>query len=353
MSIFECHTAYATHIAAPLSSTFASTLAWLIVKLGESSPIAPWRLLFLLEGFPSVFVAVLAWSQIPDSPQTAQYLTPREKRVAHLRLRDDVVEPHHNERATSELSGRHRHRRRLDPLEVLRILADPVAWAMSAIFFLTNMAYSSLTVFLPTILESMGHDHLTSQALAAPPYLFAFVLVLVAARASDRARARGLPIALLALFSAAGYGALALSAGRVPAGSPARYAAVFPAAAGFFGVVALTISWTVNNQRSSARRGAGFALLQAVGQCGPLVGARLYPDAHAPFYQPGMAVCACAMLAVAALALGLRFYLSRLNKRGGKEGSALAREAGGVEEEEGLVGPRRGAGARTQFVYIL
>ena len=47
--------------AAPLATSFASSLAWLIVQLGSHSAIAAWRLLFLVEGFPSVIVAIFAW----------------------------------------------------------------------------------------------------------------------------------------------------------------------------------------------------------------------------------------------------------------------------------------------------
>ena len=75
--------------AAPLATSFAGSLAWLIMKAGERLPIAAWRLLFLVEGFPSLIVAVVAWYQIPDSPDTARFLTGREKRVARLRLRDE------------------------------------------------------------------------------------------------------------------------------------------------------------------------------------------------------------------------------------------------------------------------
>lgn len=48
--------------AAPLATAFASSLAWLILKLGEHGPIAPWRLLFLLEGFPAIIVATCWYS---------------------------------------------------------------------------------------------------------------------------------------------------------------------------------------------------------------------------------------------------------------------------------------------------
>lgn len=75
--------------AAPLATSFASSLAWVIAKAGKSVPIASWRLLFLVEGFPSIIVAIFAWCYIPDSPGTATYLKPRLRHVASIRLRSE------------------------------------------------------------------------------------------------------------------------------------------------------------------------------------------------------------------------------------------------------------------------
>ncbi|KAK4121734.1 MFS general substrate transporter, partial [Parathielavia appendiculata] len=287
--------------AAPLATSFASSLAWLILQLAESGPIAPWRLLFLIEGFPSILIAALAWRIIPDSPQTAPYLTHREKKVARLRLQPEQPGPHHKPPAT------------------LAVLTDPVAWLTAAILFLANLAYSSLPVFLPTILRAMGHTALSAQALSAPPYLASFLLVLATAHLSDKTRLRSPFLIAHALASAAGYAVLALSPtpllGNLAPASTIRYLAVYPAAVGFFNVVVLTIAWSINNQRGAARRGAGFALMQVVGQCGPLVGTRLYPDREAPYYVKGMAVCAVAMVGVAVLAGVLGVWLGRVNKR--------------------------------------
>lgn len=80
---------------------------------------------------------------------------------------------------------------------------------------------------------------------------------------------------------------------------------------GFFSVITIVITWTINNQESESQQGAGFAVLQVIGQCGPLVGTRLYPEEEAPFYVRGMGVCAGAMVAVAVLAVGLRIYLGK------------------------------------------
>ncbi|GAB0134199.1 hypothetical protein EsDP_00002580 [Epichloe bromicola] len=343
--------------AAPLATSFASTLAYVIVRVADalSSPIAPWRLLFLIEGLPSVLASVVAWSAIPDGPGSARYLTRREKKVAVLRLRsssssspnDDEHHHHHH----------HHHHRHLRPRELLAVLIDPVACTTSAMLFLTNMAYSSLPVFLPTIMTDMGHDALTSQALSAPPYLCAFVAVLFTAHMSDRLRARTVPIVIHALSSSAGYAVLALAR---PLGLPnlVRYAAVYPAAVGFFNVATLVIAWTINNQASPARQGAGFAILQFVGQCGPLVGTRLYPEGDAPYYARGMTACAAAMLTVAALALALRTYLRRRNGTMDEADSEPTGEGGAVvDEEQGLVGEgttaRRKTGLAQSFRYML
>ncbi|KAL1843364.1 hypothetical protein VTJ49DRAFT_1951 [Mycothermus thermophilus] len=265
--------------AAPLATSFASSLAWLILKLASPLPIAPWRLLFLAEGFPSVFAALVAWSRIPDSPDTAPFLTARQKRVARLRLRapssEEEDEPRPLQPPPTPLLPKKRGETVRDSLAVLK---DPAAWLTAAILFLANMAYASLPVFLPSIVRDMGHGAVEAQALSAPPYLVAFVVVLVTAYASDKMRARS-PLLI------ARYLLLTLSPIlNLPPSHPLRYFSLYPATAGFFSVVVLTLAWTVNNQPSSARRGTAFALLQALGQCGPLVGTRLFPERDAPYY---------------------------------------------------------------------
>ena len=99
--------------AAPLATAFASSLAWIITKAGNSVPIAPWRMLFLVEGFPSIIVAVFAWYYMPDSPGTAIYLQPRLRQVAIMRLWSK------GEQANSE------RKRGLCWAEIKRTLLDP------------------------------------------------------------------------------------------------------------------------------------------------------------------------------------------------------------------------------------
>lgn len=290
--------------AAPLATSFASSLAWAIIAMGKRSPIASWRLLFLIEGFPSVLVAVIAWRVIPDSPSTAWYLTRRERKVARLRLRKEKVVSSHPETSS---------RRGLNVKEMVTTLTSPQTYLTALMFFFTNMAFSSMPVFMPSIMHSMGYSSLWSQALCAPPYLLSFLAVLLTAYTSDRLRTRSTFIIAHALLSACGYGFMAL-AGHQEWGPWWRYAGIYPACIGFFSVITIIITWSINNQENESRQGTGFAILQIIGQCGPLVGTRLYPETDAPFYVKGMSVCAGSMVIVAFLALGLRLYLGWKNK---------------------------------------
>lgn len=108
--------------ASPLSASFAGALAWLITKVGEKGVLSPWRLLFLIEGFPSVLVAVWAWDFVPDGPGVAKWLSPRERKVAVLRLRAEKEDDEDMEE--KDVYGAAR-KSRLNFHDVLLTLKDP------------------------------------------------------------------------------------------------------------------------------------------------------------------------------------------------------------------------------------
>lgn len=104
--------------AAPLATSFAGSLAWLIMKAGERVPIAAWRLFFLIEGSPAIIMAVVTLYQIPDSPEMAKYLSRREKIIAQFRLRG---KENSEEMMVTEKS-------RLNWQQIGQALRDPKCW---------------------------------------------------------------------------------------------------------------------------------------------------------------------------------------------------------------------------------
>jgi sugar phosphate permease len=69
--------------AAPFATCFAGALAYGITS-GHSA-LANWKLLFLVEGLPSICLAFVAWFFLPDSPEKARFLDTEEKEVARAR----------------------------------------------------------------------------------------------------------------------------------------------------------------------------------------------------------------------------------------------------------------------------
>lgn len=69
--------------AAPLANTFSGALAYGITS--GYPKIAKWRVLFLVEGLPTLAMVPITFFFLPDSPDTARFLNEDEKRVAKAR----------------------------------------------------------------------------------------------------------------------------------------------------------------------------------------------------------------------------------------------------------------------------
>lgn len=98
--------------AAPLASTFAGALAYGITS-GHSS-LSNWRLLFLVEGLPTMLLAPIAFFFIPDSPDNARFLSVEERAIAKARAVRQT--------GTSERIGG------IDLKQLAQVLLDAKAW---------------------------------------------------------------------------------------------------------------------------------------------------------------------------------------------------------------------------------
>ncbi|VBB80113.1 Putative transporter [Podospora comata] len=289
--------------AAPLATTFAGALAYAITST-PSPPLPPWRLLFLIEGLPTLILAIILYFHLPSSPTTAPVLTPTELSVAKARL--SLHTPQQGQTPTGWRS--------ISPREILSTFESLQTLLPSLMYFSLNVSFSSLPVFLPSILSSMSlsPNASTAQGLTAPPYLLSFLICILSTYLADKTQQRGLTIICLSLIGGAGYVLLATLPEHLVS---VRYFSVFLAAGGVFPSIANVLPWTLNNQGSDTKRGVGIAVLNMVGQCGPLLGTRLFPEGDRPGYTKGMVVCAVFMFVNAGLAAGLRWHFARKNKR--------------------------------------
>jgi retrograde regulation protein 2 len=95
----------------------------------------------------------------------------------------------------------------------------------------------------------------------------------------------------------------------------------------------------------------GILMLNFVGQCGPILGTRVFPDNSAPRYIKGQAICAAFMLFVTFLALSLRVLLMWENRHLDKQyGTQAARAAQRVDPKGEPVTGEENYGPEFRFV---
>ena len=338
--------------AAPFSTMFSGALAYGITS--GHSKLANWRLLFLVEGLPTICMAPIAYFFLPDTPDKARFLTEEERVVAKARGLRQVGEG-------ERIGG-------IVWKDVGSALLDLKCWFTAFMYFSCNVGFSSLPgesclslniarsgglpastlVFLPTILQDMGFNSIDSQGLTAPPFFVSFVVTISSTWIADRTQQRGLTIMCLTTIGGIGYILLATvkSVG-------VRYFGVFLAASGIFPSIANILPWVLNNQTSDTRRGTGILLLNVIGQCGPLLGTNVFPTNEGPRYIKGMAISAAFTFFTGLLAFGLRTLLQWENRKlDRKHGSVAERKDNRLDGEgEGVAVGEENYGPT--FRYIL
>lgn len=63
-----------------MANAYGGALAYGITQITGS--LAPWKILFLIEGLPTIVFACVAWFFLPDGIRQAKFLTERERQVA-------------------------------------------------------------------------------------------------------------------------------------------------------------------------------------------------------------------------------------------------------------------------------
>ncbi|KAG0649405.1 putative transporter [Hyphodiscus hymeniophilus] len=279
---------------APLAASFAGAFAYFITL--HKHAIAGWRVLFLVEGLPAILVGLFGYYWLPSNALDCQFLNEKERNIATARTIRQV--------------GNAERSRKLKLREFFWSLLDLKNWITTIMYFLFNVSYSSLPIYIPAILHGMGYTSIRAQGLSAPPYLFASLVVLGVGFLSDRFQRRGIFLAICSGMGAVGYLILIL-VNKVAV----KYFALFLVTGGLYPCIGLILSWVSNNNGTDSKRGAAFILMNFVGQCGPLLGTHIFPLSEAPHYHKGFYISFGACTIAACLAFVQIGWLKHLNNR--------------------------------------
>ncbi|KAE9374903.1 MFS general substrate transporter [Stipitochalara longipes BDJ] len=280
-----------------LANAYGGALAYGISQ--AHGAIHPWRILFLVEGLPTIALAVVAYFWLPDSPSKARFLSERDREIAiELSLRQP------GDRTSDKFQWK----------QAVGALLDYRSYIPPLIYFGCNVCFASLPLFVPTIISEMGaFTAIQSNGLSAPPYVLCFISIVACAFISDRVGVRGPFVAGAGLVAAIGY--ILLATQKTVA---VRYFGFFLATI-IFTSVALVLSWVSNTHATDSKRAAGLAILATGGQCGPVLGTNIFPPNEAPYYRKGMWISCGACLLVFVLASLQSFLLWKENQRRDKK----------------------------------
>uniref|UniRef100_D8QED4 Major facilitator superfamily (MFS) profile domain-containing protein n=1 Tax=Schizophyllum commune (strain H4-8 / FGSC 9210) TaxID=578458 RepID=D8QED4_SCHCM len=273
---------------AAVAGAFGGLIAYGVQQ--ASIPFSNWRLLFIVEGIPTVLLGFLTLCLLPNRPESTSFLNERERKIAIERMNRESTLLKQICFGTDGMDI---------PAHVLMGLKDWRVYAGGVIFFAMNCSLASITAFLPTFIKSWGYSNATAQLLTVPPYAVAATVLTLLSIASDRLQSRGTFMAGASALGGVGY-ALLLS---VHDNNRVKYFAAFCICSGTYTTIGIIIAWYAHNLGSESKKATGIPMFMAIGQCGSVLGSHLFPSSQGPHYTKGFAVsCALEFLAVLCIA---------------------------------------------------
>lgn len=259
------------------------TVLWMSVLSGYLVQAFGWRLMFIMEGIPSILWAIVWWMMVKDHPKDADWLTKEEKSEVEQALLEEQkgLEPVKNY-GQAFRSAR------------VQILAFQ--------YFFWSIGVYGFVMWLPSILKSASNIGIvTAGWLSAVPYALSAILMVVTSYYSDRTMNRkGFVWGFLLLGAVAFYGSYLIGSTNfwlsyfllVVAGG-AMYAPYGP----FFAIIPEILPRNV--------AGGAMALINSFGALGSFVGAYVVGYLNGVTGSPGASYAFMAVSLVVAVILTL------------------------------------------------
>ncbi|KAL1610817.1 hypothetical protein SLS60_002488 [Paraconiothyrium brasiliense] len=253
------------------------------VNLDGKNGWRAWRWIFLIEGVIPIGWGFVVAALLPSTPETVRGIFSRsEKEIVIQRSRAS-----HNTGSS-----------KIRVKAVLEVLLHPIFWLLTLINCCVHITTSSLSNFLPPILDGLGWHDEQAQLMSSIVYACAFVSILLCAQIADRTGRRGLLVVVNTAFSLVGFTMLLASTN-----ASVRFAGTCLITAAMYPCLMLVVLFSI-------------------------IGNKIYVDP--PYYREGLTVSAC-MAGVAGVAAAVTlWWIGRLNAK--KESGKFAVEYGALAE---------------------
>ncbi|CRK23531.1 hypothetical protein BN1723_013017, partial [Verticillium longisporum] len=272
------------YTSAASGGAFSGLLAFSIAKMDSVAGLEGWRWIFIIEGIATVFIGVMCFFLLVDSPPLSKWLDADEKRFLELRqAARRVVRP-------DEFRDKH-----FDKHAFYSVVFDWKMWLLIFANWSNAVPNYAMKFTMPQIIKNMGYTSSDAQLMTIPPYAIGAVSAYVFSVFADRI-----------LFT---------KSGDIKNNIGACYFTVCLACAGMYPILPAVNAWNVANCPSPQKRAISIGFLVCVGNIGGLIGSYIYLDREAPRYPTGFGTSFGSASAGIIAGTVLEFSLRRLNKK--------------------------------------
>jgi D-galactonate transporter len=229
-------------VAIPVSLAIGSPISTAILEMRGVAGFKGWQWLFLIEGAPTLLLAVIVLMALPDRPRDARWLSKDQKEWIEETIDQE-------QRTVQAAHGMSFWRTFID----LRVLG------LSFIYFANLTTNLGLAFFLPQMIKEMGLSNVQSGFVTSIPYVLGAIGALLWGYFSDKYNERRISLFLALAVSAVGLAGAAFLGSTI-----AAVAWMSVAAIGIYGAKAPF--WPLPSMFLTGSAAAGgIALINSVG----------------------------------------------------------------------------------------
>ena len=249
------------YLGLPIAQIIGAPVSVGLMQWGNTIGYEGWRLMYILEGIPSIILGIVCLKYLTNTPKEAQWLT-GEQRTWLM----NTLEKEESEKAKSADAN-------LSKSAVIKqVFKNPLVWIMALVYFGITSGSNAMFFFLFCVLESFRNTFgmeislIQNGMLTAIPYAFAAVGMILWSRRSDRKQERYWHGASAALMAA-----IAIAIALIVNQPWAIIVGFIFLAIGVFS--AINIFWTLPGQTlTGVGAAAGIGLINSVGNLSGFTG---------------------------------------------------------------------------------
>ena len=185
-SVYRARVVAMFMLAIPFSSIIGAPISGALLNLSGFG-LDGWQWLFICEAIPSMLMAVGVVFYLTDRPAQAHWLLAEER---------DWLE--------ARLAAERSRKQAAEHLSIGKAISDPRVMACAFVYFCLNAASYGVAFFLPTIVKGFGVSNVQTGFLAALPFVFGAVGMILLGRNSDRTLNRREHVCFAMILAAVG-----------------------------------------------------------------------------------------------------------------------------------------------------